>query len=144
MLPCSLLAENIFSVFEVRTYPSIHNFELEASPCNAISEGRPSLCKTTQKRELCPQTYASTLRMTRVSDQKMFFWKPIFSTFYDTLFIISRKYFFGLSKSAPTPQHTILNSRLPPCNAISEGRPPFSSTSSEAGALPLEARIENF
>ena len=35
------------------------------------------------------------------------------------------------------------NSRLPPCNAISEGRPTFSNTSSEAGALPLEVRIEN-
>ena len=35
------------------------------------------------------------------------------------------------------------------CNAISEGRPPFSNTSLEAGALPLEdvsrmTRTENF
>ena len=38
----------------------------------------------------------------------------------------------------------ILDSRLPPCNAIAEGRPdPFSNTSSDAGALPLEIRIEN-
>ena len=34
-------------------------------------------------------------------------------------------------------------SRLFPCNAIWEGRPPLSNTSSEAGALPLERRIEN-
>ena len=53
------------------------------------------------------------------------------------------KIYFGFSKSAPTPRYTILDSRLPPCNAISEGRPPLSSTSSEAGALPLEGRIEN-
>ena len=26
MVPCSLLAENIFRFFEVRTYPSIHHF----------------------------------------------------------------------------------------------------------------------
>ena len=30
-----------------------------------------------------------------------------------------------------------------PCNAISEVRPPLSNSSSEAGALPLEVRIEN-
>ena len=54
-----------------------------------------------------------------------------------------RKYIFGFSKSAPTPRYTILDSRLPPCNAISEGRPFLSNTSSEAGALPLEVRIEN-
>ena len=31
---------------------------------------------------------------------------------------------------------SIMDSKLPPCNAISEGRPPLSNTSSEAGALP--------
>ena len=45
------------------------------------------------------------------------------------------------SKSAPTPRYTILDSRLTPCNAISEGWPPLSNTSSEAGVLPLEERI---
>ena len=35
-----------------------------------------------------------------------FFWKPLFSPFYGTLFIINRKYFFGFSKSAPTPRYT--------------------------------------
>ena len=35
-----------------------------------------------------------------------FFWKPLFSPFHGTLFIISRKYFFGFSKSAPTPRYT--------------------------------------
>ena len=41
MLPCSLLAKNIFRFFEVHTYPSIHNSGLEVSPGNAISEGMP-------------------------------------------------------------------------------------------------------
>ena len=49
MLPCSLLAENIFWFFKVRTHPSIHNFGLEASPGNAISEGRPPLCNTSSE-----------------------------------------------------------------------------------------------
>ena len=52
------------------------------------------------------------------------------------------KIYFGFSKSAPTPRYTILDSRLPPCNAISEGRPPLSNTISEAGALSLEVFIE--
>ena len=57
--------------------------------------------------------------------------------------IVNRKFIYGFSKSAPTPRHTILDSRLPPCNVISESRPPLSNTSSEAGALPLKVRIEN-
>ena len=92
-----------------------------------------------RKREPCLQRYVS--RMTRTENFlsqffSKFFWKPLFSTFYGTLFIISRKYFFGFSKSAPTPRYTILDSRLPPCNPISEGRLPLCNTSSEAGALP--------
>ena len=56
-----------------------------------------------RKREPCLQRYVS--RMTRTENVKSqlfskFFWKPLFSTFYGTLFIISRKYFFGFSKSA--------------------------------------------
>ena len=51
--------------------------------------------------------------------------------FSGTLFIISRKYSFGFSKSALTPRYT------------SEGRLPLCNTSSEARALPSEARIEN-
>ena len=60
-----------------------------------------------------------------------FFWKPLFSTFHDTLFVIDRKYFFGFSKSAATPRYTILDSRITLCN-----------TSSEAGALESEVHIE--
>ena len=44
----------------------------------------------------------------------------------------------GSSKSAHTSRYKILDSRsrLPPRNAISEGKPPLCNTSSEAGALP--------
>ena len=52
MLPCSLLAENIFLVFQSPHHPSIHYFGLEASPGNAISEGRPPLCNTSSEAEL--------------------------------------------------------------------------------------------
>ena len=41
-----------------------------------------------RKREPCPQRYVS--RMIRT---EFFFWKPLFSTFHGTLFIISRIYF---------------------------------------------------
>ena len=45
------------------------------------------------------------------------------------------KIFFWFSKFATTLRYTILNSRFPPENAISEGRPPLCNTSSEAGAF---------
>ena len=57
--------------------------------------------------------------------------------------LTDKNIYFGVSKSAPTPRYTILDSRLTPCNVISESRPPLSNTSSQAGALPLEVRIEN-
>ena len=41
-----IITENIFSIFEVRNYPSIYDFGLEVSPENAISEGRPPLCNS--------------------------------------------------------------------------------------------------
>ena len=46
MLPCSLLAENIFLVFQSPHPPLDTQFGLKASPGNAISEGRPILCNT--------------------------------------------------------------------------------------------------
>jgi len=46
MLPWSLWSENIFSIFEIRNYPSIYAFGLEVSPENAISEYRPPLCNS--------------------------------------------------------------------------------------------------
>ena len=58
-----------------------------------------------------------------------------------TLFIISRKY-FSVFRGPHIPlesRYTILDSMFPPCNAISEGRLPLCSTSSDAGALPSDA-----
>ena len=62
-----------------------------------------------RKREPCLQRYVSRMTRSRKFSKSIFskfFWKPLFSPFYGTLFIISRKYFFGFSKSAPTPRCT--------------------------------------
>ena len=114
-------------------------------PCNAISEGRPLLSNTSSEAGALP------LKVRIENDWDQIFFKSKFvHSFTETNFlhvscypvIVKREYIYGFSKSAPTPRHTILDSRLPPCNVISEGRPPLSNTSSEAGALPLEGRIE--
>ena len=49
-----LLKKTNFRFFEVCTYPSIHNFELEAPPCNAISESRPLLRNTSSEAGALP------------------------------------------------------------------------------------------
>ena len=113
-------------------------------PCNAISRKADfPFAARARMRDPCLQRYVS--RMTRTENFlsqffSKFFWKPLLSTFYGTLFIISRKYFsvFRSLHSAPTHRYTILDSRLLPCNAISEGRLPLCNTSSEAGALPSD------
>ena len=133
-----------------------------------------------RKREPCSQRYV--LRMTRTDNfpSQVFFHSfsgNHFSPRFIVLCSLLAEFFFGFSKSAPTPPYTILNSRfppcncdlgrqaspyrlcntksapihnfglepspLPPCNAISEGRLPLCNTSSEAGALLSEVRIEN-
>ena len=115
-------------------------------PCNAISEGRPPLSNTSSEAGALPLEG----RIENDSDQ-IFSKSKFVHCFLETTFlhvscypvIVNRKFIYGFSKSAPTPRYTILDTRLPPCNAISEGRPLLSNTSSEAGALPLEVRIEN-
>ena len=52
--------------------------------------------------------------------------------------VINKVLVFRSPHSAPTHRYTILDSRLLPCNAISEGRLPLCNTSSEAGALPSD------
>ena len=72
----------------------IHNFGLEASPCIEISEGRPPLCNTRSEAG----ALHSEVRIDFENDsslERFFFWIPLGSTFHDTLFINSRKYFFG-------------------------------------------------
>ena len=111
-----------------------------------ISEGRPPLSNTSSEAGALPLEG----RIENDSDQ-IFSKSKFVHCFLETTFlhvscypvIVNRKFIYGFSKSAPTPRYAILDTRLPSCNAISEGRPPLSNTSSEAGALPLEVRIEN-
>ena len=135
-----VISRKYFSVFRGPHLPLDTPFWTRCFPLVMQSRkaGSPFAARA-RKREPFIQRYVS--RMTRTENFlsqffSKFFWKPLFSTFYGALFIISRKYFFGFSKSAPTPRYTILDSMLPPCNAISEGRLPLCNTSSEAGALP--------
>ena len=147
MLPCHCKPKYIrIRFFEVFTYPSTHNFESRLPPCNVISEGRPPLSNTSSEAGALPLEG----RIENDSDQ-IFSKSKFVHCFLETTFlhvscypvIVNRKFIYGFSKSAPTPRYTILDTRLPPCNAISEGRPLLSNTSSEAGAMPLEVRIEN-
>ena len=149
MLPCHCKPKIYLRFFEVCTYPSISRYTIldtRLPPCNAISEGRPLLSNTSSEAGALPLE----VRIENDWDQ-IFFKSKFVHSFTETNFlhvscypvIIKRKYIYGFSKSAPTPRYTILDSRLTPCNAISEGRPPLSNTSSEAGALNLEVRIEN-
>ena len=54
MLPCHCKLKIYFRFFEVCTYPSIHNFVIEPSPCNAISKGRPLLSNTSSEAGALP------------------------------------------------------------------------------------------
>ena len=114
---------------------SIHNFGLEVPPGNAISEGRPPLCNTSS--EAGALDTGVEVRIENDSDQKFskVFLKTTF--FHDSCHPDHNepKIFFRFSKSGSALRYTILDSRVPPCSAISEGRLPLCSTSSEAGAL---------
>ena len=130
LVPCSLLAENILSVFRSPHLP------LDTSR----KAGFPFATRA-RKREPCPQRYVSRMIRTENFLSQIFF--KVLSTFHGTLFIISRKY-FSVFRSPHLPLDTPFWTRcFPLCNAISEGRLPLCNTSSEAGALPSEVRIEN-
>ena len=113
--------------------------------CNAISEGRPPLCNTSS--EAGRQPFNVRIENLRQKFQK-FSWKSLSSTVHVTLIIMSRKYFFWFfeiykfSCFLSHPRYTILESRFPLCNAISEGRPPLCNMSSEAVRQPFNVRIE--
>ena len=135
MLPCHCKPKIYLRFFEVCTTPRYTTLDSRLPPCNAISEGRPTLSNTSS------ETGALPLEERIKNDLDLIFSKSKFvHSFLETTFIhvscypviVSRKYIYGFSKSPPSPRYTILDSRLPPCKAISEGRPPLSNTSSEA------------
>ena len=110
MLPCHCKLIKYLLFFEVCTYPSIHNFglDLRLPRCNVISEGRLPLSNTGSEPDLCPKRYVS--RMTRTEyflskNSFIFFWKPLFSTFYVTL-SLSAENIFTVFRSLHLPLDT--------------------------------------
>ena len=89
LVPCSLLAENILSVFRSPHLPLDTPFWTRCFPfvMQYRKAGFPFATRS-----------GSPVRIENDSDRKVkyfskFFWKPPLSTFHGTLFIISRKYF---------------------------------------------------
>ena len=81
MIPCSLLIENIFSVFEVCTYPSIHNFGLEAYPLQHELGRQVSplgFAIRARKRGAWLQRYVSKITPTEIFLSQTLFKKIIF------------------------------------------------------------------
>ena len=63
--------------------------------------------------------------------------------FHATLFIISRTYFFGFSKSAPTPRYTILDSMLLLVMRSRKVGLPFATRARKRELSIRQVRIEN-
>ena len=144
LVPCSLLAENIFRFSRSALTPRYTILDSMFPPCDAISEGRLPLCSTSSDAGALP----SEVRIENDSDRKfsksIFFQKFSGNHFYPRFMVrcslLAENFFsvFRSPHSAPTSRYTILDSRLLPCNAISKGRLPLCNTSSEAGALPSD------
>ena len=137
MLPCHCEPKIYFRFFEVCT--SIDNFVVEASPCNAISEGRPTLKKTSSEAGALP------LEVRIENDSDRIFYQSIFvHSFLETNFLhimlpcepkICFRFFLNL--------HLLFDTQF-----WTRGSP-LVMQSRKAGlplatrALPLEVRIEN-
>ena len=141
-----IISRKYFSVFRGPHLPLDTPFWTRCFPLVMQSRkaGFPfALAARARKREPCFQRYVS--RMTRTEN----FLSQFFQTFSGNHFyprfmvrcsLLAENIFsvFRSLHSAPTHRYTILDSRLLPCNAISEGRLPLCNTSSEAGALPSD------
>ena len=124
--------------FEVHTYPWPRYTILDSRFPPVMRSRKAGLPFATRarKRELSIQE----VRIENDSDQKFsktkcfqsFSENHFFPRFMSTWSLWAENIF---SKSGSTLRYAILDSRVPPCNAISEGRPPLCNTSSEAGAL---------
>ena len=133
MLLCSLWAENIFSVFRSMHVPLDTQFWTWGFTLVMLSRKEGLTFATrARKRELCLYSYLLQvcfivfLEGNHPSPRFMLpcsLWAENIFRFFEVCNYPSI-HNFGLK-------------------AISEGRPPLSNTSSEAGVLPLEVRIEN-
>ena len=144
--PVIVSRKYIYGISKSAPTPRYTILDSRLPPCNAISEVRPHLSNTSSEAGTLPLEILIENDSDRQFSKSKFVQSFLETTFLHVScypFIVSQKYIYGFSKSAPTPRYTISDSGLPPCNAISDCRPPLSNTISEAGALPLEIRIEN-
>ena len=131
-----------FWFFKVRTHPSIPNFGLEASPGNAISEGRPILCNTSSEAGALDTggTYWEWVgpKIFQVTIFRSFSENHFSPRFMLPCSLLAENIFLVFQSLHPTLA-SIQNFGLKasPGNAISEGRPPLCNTSLEAGALDM-------
>ena len=106
-----IISRKYFSVFRGPHLPLDTPFWTRCSPLVMQSRkaGFPFAARA-RMREPSLQRYVS--RMTRTENLpsqifSKFFWKPLFSPFYSTLFIISRKY-FSVFRSPHLPLDTLI------------------------------------
>ena len=97
-------------VFQGPHLPLDTNSGLEVSPGNVISGGGSSHCNTSSEAG-APDTGGTSRdrlgpKIFLVKNFSKFFWKPLLSTIYVTLIIMSRKYFFDFW--SPDPRVSLL------------------------------------
>ena len=131
MLPCSLLAENIFLVFKFCTHPPRYTI-LDSRLLLVMRSRKAGLPFATRarKRELSIRE----VRIENVSDRK-YSKSKFFGVFLKTIFIHVLCYPFLDFKVCTHPSIHNFGLLASPGNSISEGRPPLCNTSSAAGAL---------
>ena len=127
---------------------SIHNSGLEVSPrlCDLGRQASPL------QHELGSGSSRYRRYVSRSTRTENFLSQNFFQVFLKTTFShiscypvhYKLKIFFRFLKSALSPRYSILDSRFPPGNAISEGRPPLCNTSLEAGALDTQFWTRGF
>ena len=139
-----IISRKYFSVFRGPHLPLDTPFWTRCSPCNAISEGRLPLCSTSSEAGALPSEVHIENDSDRKFSKSIFFQKfsgnQLYPRFMVRCSLLAENIFsvFRSPHSAPTHRYTILDSRLLPCNVISEGMLPLCNTSSEAGALPSD------
>ena len=135
-----IISRKYFSVFRGPHLPLDTPFWTRCFPLVMQSRkaGFPFAARA-RMREPCLQRYVSRMTRTEKKFQK-FSGNHFYPRFMVRCSLLAENIFsvFRSPHSAPTHRYTILDSRLLPCNAISEGRLPLCNTSSEAGALPSD------
>ena len=135
-----IISRKYFSVFRGPHLPLNTPFWTRCFPLVMQSRkaGFPFAARA-RMREPCLQRYVSRMTRTEIFFQQ-FSGNHFYPRFMVCCSLLVENIFsvFRSPHSAPTHRYTILDSRLLPCYAISEGRLPLCNTSLEAGALPSD------